>query len=175
MIYNENGFKQKISTLVSGAFLKCLSILSLIVPINNFYDISLKLQYTIFHNALMRLMLLSLSSNIPAAPAYGDYAVMKEYVLSIRTLLSAGKVLTTWLLSQGRGIKDQTGDNAEKVLCVAPRSCHSLQHMAVSSFISDALAIDKAVAYFLKTWACGLPDTTVLSLFRLMDMVGKVC
>ena len=113
---NENGFKQKISTLVSGAFLKCLSILSLIVPINNFFDISLKLQYTICHNALIRLMLLSLSSNIPAAPAYGDYAVMKEPVPSIRTLLSAGKVLTTWLLSQGRGIKVQTGDNAEKVL-----------------------------------------------------------
>ena len=47
--FNENGFKQKISTLVSSEFLKCLSILSLIVPINNFFDISLKLQYMLLY------------------------------------------------------------------------------------------------------------------------------
>ena len=42
-LHNENQMKmvlkQKISTLVSVRFLKCLSIHSLIVPIDNFYDI----------------------------------------------------------------------------------------------------------------------------------------
>ena len=44
-LHNENklrmGLKQYISTLVSVRFLKCLSIHSLIVPIDNFYNISL--------------------------------------------------------------------------------------------------------------------------------------
>ena len=75
-------------------------------------------------------MLLFLSSNIPAAPAYGVYAVMEEPVpSSLSGLYSARESAHYYrLLSQGRGIKDQTADNAKKVRYVARISFHSLQY-----------------------------------------------
>ena len=120
-------------------------------------------------------MLLFLSSNIPAAPAYGVYAVMEEPVPSSLSGLYSLRESAHYhrLLSQGRGIKDQTADNAKKFYMW--HEYHFIPYnMAVSRIISDVFAIDKAIAYFLKTWTCVLPDTTLL-LFRLMGMVGEAC